>query len=396
MLFICILLFFLSVNAYCACTPYTKYWNGAQPSTCQNGSYNEGGVYCKDYESCGNIGYCVYTSDVSLSCGSNYYAGIYSGCYRCSSVHEKDSLFCVLDGGNYEYNSSNGLYECNTNTCDSTMHCNTFTRTRCLDVPASSQITCYNGQCSGLPYSMWWSEFVKECVNECGTHETTTTNGDTAVAFGYSCSDGEEECFNKVYCTEIDGNYILYKKCLVGREVVGNVDTRQQMPQIQYTAPGTCLENGYQSEKYEHSNGGVNSGNGGPIESQSDDCLVYGVGCSDNYKDTINYNEQNNKNPTNNCYCKPFDSMNSISQIVCPDGSVSIVYMSCKEWENMFRSSSSSGGGGGSLPVPPHPQRQVRANQIQVILLVHIRHIRPINRQQIKMFKVFWREFLKF
>lgn len=335
-------------------------WCGDYPEPCKNQSKEIFKTKCVNGQFhsssvCGTapIGKSVCDGELYDLTNNSYSAT--AKMYVCENQNDLDSLNCVKNGHEWDYDINKGGYYCNDGSCDTTMNCISYPMSRCIDVPASSQITCYNGQCSGLPYSMWWSEYVKECQNECGTVQRHVTTGDTAVTFGYSCSDGEEECFNKVYCTEIDGNYILYKKCLVGREVVGNVDTRQQMPVIEYTASGTCLENGYQSEKYEHSNGGVNSGNGGPIESQSDDCLVYGVGCSDNYKDTINYNEQNNKNPTNNCYCKPFDSMNSISQIVCPDGSVSIVYMSCNEWENMFRSSSSSGGGGvsSSTPAPP-------------------------------------------
>ena len=282
-------------------------------------------------------------------------------CYytKCNTPIEKDSAECIYNDNVWNSNTQ----RCNDGSCDTTMQCNTYTRTRCIDVPASSEITCYNGECSGLPYSMWWSELVKECVNECGTHETSTTTGDTAVAFGYGCDEGDEKCFDQTFCTEIDGNYILYKKCLVGREVVGNVETRQQMPQIQFTAPGTCLENGYNSEKYTKSSGGQFSGNG-DLQHQSNDCLVYGIGCTQDYQDTIDYNDQNNKNPTNNCYCKPFDSMNSISQIVCPDGSVSIVYMSCEEWQGYFRSSSSAGGGGvsSSTPAPTSSAQSINSS----------------------------------
>lgn len=348
------ILFVLSTYyVYASCSQYITKVNG--------------GVTCRGYLCAGMSVSCptvpnsvlLYTdaSECRLSnipsCGvvDNYDIRCYY--YTCQTQCDLDSLNCVRDGGRWEYDVNSptcgGMY-CNTSSCDSTFNCTTYPLFRCLDVPASSQITCINGNCSGLPYSMWWSEARQECTNECGQYKTTVIQGDTAVTFGVACGEEQEKCSSKKYCTEIGGNYIVYKKCLIGREVIGNVDTRQEIPYIVQSGVGTCSENGYDSEKYTKTSGGQFSGGGGapPL---SDDCLLYGVGCPETYKDTLDYTKEENRNPTS-CYCKPFDGLNSLSQIVCPDGSSTVVYMSCKEWENSLSSSSGAGGVSSSTPSP--------------------------------------------
>lgn len=73
--------------------------------------------------------------------------------------------------------------------------------------------------------------------------------------------------------------------------------------------------------------------------SLDDYCLVYGIGCPE--QDTTNYKDPPNQNPSK-CYCEPFDGIGSMSKVTCPDGTVSIYYFSCLEWEYMFSSSSQS------------------------------------------------------
>ena len=79
----------------------------------------------------------------------------------------------------------------------------------------------------GLPGSIWYSTYEKNCTNECGDRLQTVVSADTVFMVGKTCKD-TVACSPQTYCTDFEnGTYILWKKCLVGNETVGNVDERE-------------------------------------------------------------------------------------------------------------------------------------------------------------------------
>lgn len=273
---------------------------------------------------------------------------------RCSTALEADSLNCVKKGDRWEWvNLGNGNGECRENICDTTFTCINYPYNYCEDVPSSDDIICVNGNCYGLGGSKWVSYYDRNCTNECGATQNTRVSGDTVYVPGGSCDD-PLQCDPVTHCVDFDnGTYFLFQKCLVGREVVGNVDERQTLAQITLSGIGTCKDNGYRSETYPNSGGGTSNPTHSQADSISSDCTIYGVGCEP-YQDTTNYQDGDNANPKK-CWCEPFDGLNSVSYIKCPDGSSRVVYMSCEEWHKLFSSSStspppssSSAGGGAS------------------------------------------------
>lgn len=341
-------------------------------SSCLNGGCD---YQCSSCQESYSINGWIYTNiqKTDLDCPSSFGAGcggVWCGhmsgncraTLRCRNQCDLDSIQCVNAGKSWDY--IDGATTCGgkgCKTCDTTMNCISYPFNRCVDVPAASLITCVNGQCSGLPSAMFYSEFRIECRNECGDVETRSVTSDTAYIVGGSCDD-DVNCGSEIFCGEFgNGTYFLYKKCFAGRESVGNVTTQRAFAQIEYSGRGRCAENGYTSSKYAHdgqfgfNEGGAGSGSQGSDDEQSvnDDCVLYGIGC-ENYTDSTDYSNPDNQSPTKNCWCEPFDGANTVSRIVCPDGTSRIVYFSCKDWHDIFSSSSSappssgSAGGGGS------------------------------------------------
>ena len=309
----------------------------------KTGSFKSGSCGGLSLSSCTcQIGVCSgYTQQTNGACVEGF---------LCDTQSEADSIRCILNGDRW-VDVGNGVKECKTGQCDTTFTCISYPYNYCEDVPSSDEITCVNGNCYGLGGSKWVSYYDKNCTNECGATENTRVSGDTVYVPGGSCDDSLQ-CDPTTHCADFDnGNYYLYQLCLVGREVVGNVDERQTMAQITLSGTGTCKDNGYRSETFPNSGGGNTSNpNHSQTDSISSDCTIYGVGC-EQYQDTTDYSNGNNANPSK-CWCEPFDGSNVVSYIKCPDGSSRIVYMSCEEWENWFSSSSttpppSSGSGGG-------------------------------------------------
>ena len=262
--------------------------------------------------------------------------------YECySSQYEADSVNCIKKGDGWKWvNLGNGNGECKENICDTTFTCINYPYNYCEDVPSSDDIICVNGNCYGLGGSKWVSYYDRNCTNECGATQNTRVSGDTVYVPGGSCDD-PLQCDPVTHCVDFDnGTYFLFQKCLVGREVVGNVDERQTLAQITLSGIGTCKDNGYRSETYPNSGGGTSNPTHSQADSISSDCTIYGVGC-EQYQDTTNYQDGDNANPKK-CWCEPFDGINSVSYIKCPDGSSRVVYMSCEEWHKLFSSSSTS------------------------------------------------------
>lgn len=343
---------FASVSGWCSCTLAS---------------------YSGTRSNCGGEQIYSCPSDFRVSCGCSLFWGAGANkfcspqtCYEgnlnpsyniqqvliCDSKCERDSVECVNSGNSWDIlgtATTCGGKGCKT--CDTTFTCISYPYTYCEDVPSSDEITCINGNCYGVGGSKWVSYYDKNCTNECGTIQNTRVSGDTVYVPGGSCDD-PLQCDPTTHCVDFDnGTYFLYQVCLVGREVVGNVDERQTLAQITLSGNGTCKDNGYRSETYPNSGGGNSSNpNHSQADSISSDCTIYGVGCEP-YQDTTNYQNGDNANPTK-CWCEPFDGINSVSYIKCPDGSTRVIYMSCEEWANWFSSSSttpppSSGSGGG-------------------------------------------------
>lgn len=324
-----------------------RFYFSASKETIESGSQS---YFCNTNNCFSNF---CYSSSITVTRVCRYRS-------YCTSRSEADSVRCVNDGGRWEFNQLNGMYECNTNHCDTTMHCITYPFNRCETVE-SGGITCVNGQCSGIPGVKIYSELKSECRNECGDVQTRSITSDTAYVPGGSCED-DVKCGSEIFCGEFDnGTYFLYKKCYIGRETVGNVNEQQVVAQIESAGQGTCLENGYQSTRYPNSGkygeqqGGTSRPSNDGVDSISSDCAIYGYGCAD-YVDTTDYSNPDNQSPQKKCWCEPFDGSNTVSRIICPDGTSRVVYFSCKDWQKIYSSSSevspplssSSASGGGS------------------------------------------------
>ena len=203
-----------------------------------------------------NGNFVYYVSSVECQSLINPFNASCNWSYRCDSKNDADSLNCFLSGGRWEFNDFNGMYECNTSQCDSTFTCITYPYNYCNDVQNDLDITCVNGNCWGIGGAKWVSYYDRNCINECGATENTRVSGDTVFVPGGSCDD-PINCDPTTYCSDFEnGTYFLYQVCLIGREVVGNVDERQTMTQITYSGVGTCKDNGYSSKTYPNSGGG--------------------------------------------------------------------------------------------------------------------------------------------
>ena len=208
----------------------------------KTGSFKSGSCGGLSLSSCTcQIGVCSgYTQQTNGACVEGF---------LCDTQSEADSIRCILNGDRW-VDVGNGVKECKTGQCDTTFTCISYPYNYCEDVPSSDEITCVNGNCYGLGGSKWVSYYDKNCTNECGATENTRVSGDTVYVPGGSCDD-PLQCDPTTHCADFDnGNYFLYQLCLVGREVVGNVDERQTMAQITLSGTGTCKDNGYRSETF--------------------------------------------------------------------------------------------------------------------------------------------------
>ena len=293
---------------------------------------------CKD-----NSGACSSAS-FSLSCNFRM---------RCNDSCEAKQKECELRGDGWIWVPSddpNECGECVKDTCTNT--CIEYaSMEHCIDVPASSSITCTQDGCSGLPYSMWWTDWKEECSDECGNKETNTIASDTLYSYDTTCDDSLK-CSNEKYCVDgmAGGTYAVYKKCVLSSSCIGNnCPPAKAIPKIISGGKGYCNDIGMNSSgggmgppSSEPGGGGDPGGEPDPNDPDknkiTDQCLVYGVGCPP--RDTTNYENPDNRNG-NNCTCEPFDGMATSSIITCPDGTKTVVYYTCDVWRSLGRSSSS-------------------------------------------------------
>lgn len=368
--FILSFLFLFVHTTWASCSPYSNEFWGVSENNCRNGYFSGPtlsslNLVC-DWLECGSYGgVCNLLSSSSASCGNSKWYN----CKVCNNSCEADSLKCIQAGNTWGTVETSLCGGKGCKTCDTTFTCISYPYTYCEDVPSSGEITCINGNCYGLGGSKWVSYYDNNCTNECGATQNTRVSGDTVYVPGGSCED-PLQCDPTTHCVDFsNGTYFLYQNCLVGRQVVGNVDNRQTITQFTLSGVGSCKDNGYSSETYPNSGGGNSSNpNHSQADSISSDCTIYGIGC-EQYQDTTNYQNGDNANPTN-CWCEPFDGSNSVSYIKCPDGSSRIVYMSCYQWHNYFSSSStapppSSGSGGGGASSGSTGQSSSDSNPFQ-------------------------------
>lgn len=275
----------------------------------------------------------------------------------CETQCEADSLQCLNDGGRWVYNAGatcGGMY-CNKLQCDTTMHCIDYPFNRCEEVQSSGSVYCDENGCSGLPYTRWFSEYRKECENECGDHDTQSFTGDTLITFNSSCND-TLQCSDETKCVDFPNSntYLVYKVCIVGNEQIGNGANNHSYSQIVGGGSGSCASVNMNSTNISNPN---NSGNGNNNSfpnsfnqnEVTDNCLIYGIDCPENFNDTTNYNDNTNRSP-NHCICESLDGSTFVSSIICPDGSRSTFYGSCSLWESAFSSSSVSNSSSSTNP----------------------------------------------
>ena len=271
---------------------------------------------------------------------------LYGTWVSCDTQCEKDSVQCVSAGNEWQYIGSatcGGMSCVEPIPCDTTMNCIEYPFNRCEDVPSSGEVYCDENGCTGLPYSRWFSEYRKECSNECGDHDTQSFTGDTLITFDANCQDSLQ-CSEETKCVDFPSkqSYLLYKVCIVGNNQIGNGANNRSFPQIVTGGSGSCASLGMPSNNILDPMNNTspivfpNTNNYDPI---TDNCLIYGIDCPENFIDTTDYNDNNNRDPEH-CICEKLDGMNHISTIICPDGSRTTFYGSCNEWNNFHSSSS--------------------------------------------------------
>ena len=248
--------------------------------------------------------------------------------FYCNTQSEADSLACV-NSGKFWVNG-----QCKTSLCDSTKWtCHTYTETTQTTI-ASDNITCIKGTCFGLTYCEYVTRNTTECDNECGTH-TEQTN-EIPMTYEGACNDdnlSDDNMCSATKCIEAQGQYSLYQMCQSRSVLNGEI---QLLPRMVGGGMGSCKNAGYKAEndKLNDSASVAQDSMQIPLE-----CYQYGVNCPE---PDSSYNDPEDRTPQNGCICEPFDGQKYISQIVCPDGSSSILYSSCDEWKQPPMSSSST------------------------------------------------------
>lgn len=349
-------LFLLCVQSWAACyqiqtsaTIRSVYYCDAS-----NGTYNFGypledriSVSGQCHCSANTLAPYSYTIGLSASTGSRKYASgsCTSSCYKenqsndsyyfrvqcvqteCDTQAEADSLACLQSGLHWVNGSCNP-------PCDSTKWtCHTTTETTQTTI-ASDNITCIKGTCFGLTYCEYVTRNTTECENECGTH-TEQTN-EIPMTYEGACNDdnlSDDNMCSATKCIESQGQYSLYQMCQSREVLNGDI---QLLPRMVGGGVGSCKNAGYKTEndKLNDSASVAQDSMQIPLE-----CYQYGVNCPE---PDSSYSDPEDRTPQNGCICEPFDGQKYISQIVCPDGSSSILYSSCDEWKQPPMSSSST------------------------------------------------------
>lgn len=250
----------------------------------------------------------------------------------CTTQDELDSLKCELDP------NSQGC----TPSCDSTKWtCETFTETTQTTI-ASDNVTCFNGECYGGIYCEYITRNETTCTNECGTSQTEIA--EFPMRYDGRCNEEtapDEDMCTSQKCMTNNGFYHLYRLCK-NRNIVNGES--QTIPVFEGGGVGTCANAGYQEE-----NPNVSGYSSSSVDSSSvpQECYTMGINCPVP-SDSTDYTDVNNRSQNNGCTCEPYDGVDAISQIICPDGSRSIFYGSCNDWKQPPSSSSESPESSGS------------------------------------------------
>lgn len=306
--------------------------------------------------------YPVYGSGGTNSCvvvGSLTY-GYNNSVISCDTQLEADSVACVNSGSNWV----NG--QCKT--CDvndpSSWKCET-TSSIVKAQESSPDIICdasFGGCYSGNACAIY-TEYQTSCVNECTGDSTVESYRTDPVWQDGFCDEVDidrDDC-GKTRCIDMDGNFALVHDC-TSNNIINGVP--QTFPVVIQGGKGSCSSNGYQPVNPDSLNNNGNSSNRDSIlKAQQDslysqNCLLFGQ-CGES-NDSTDFSDDSNRNSENGCYCERLDDLPFVSQIVCPDGTSSIFYGSCDEWQDKPSSSSSvpsssESGGGGSSGADPRP-----------------------------------------
>ena len=271
--------------------------------------------------------------------------------YRCSTQAEADSVANSLD-------------------CDKPENWKCSTSSSIVKVQETSpDIVCdasFGGCYSGNACSIY-TEYSTTCKNECSGDSTVESYRTDPIWQDGFCDEVDidrDDC-GPTRCIDMDGNFSLVHDCNSNNVVNGEI---QRFPVVIMGGKGSCASNGYQPVNPDSLGNNGNSSNRDSILKAMQDslysqkCLLFGL-CGDS-NDSTDFADSSNRNPENGCYCERLDDLPFVSRIVCPDGTFSIFYGSCKDWESKPSSSSSayssdsqssSSVGGGSSEADPRP-----------------------------------------
>ena len=365
----------LFFSSWGSCTTFSNYlWRGSQ---C--------GKNAVDYINFANPTPCTpapidcdgYSSDIVWGGTLNSNRHIYSvDCHRtsylpqvtigyCDTQSEADSVACVNSGSNW----INGQCK-NCDASDpSSWKCET-TSSIVKAQESSPDIICdasFGGCYSGNACAIY-TEYQTSCVNECTGDSTVESYRTDPVWQDGFCDEVDidrDDC-GKTRCVDMDGNFALVHDCNSNNIVNG---VPQTFPVVIQGGKGSCASNGYQPINPDSLNNNGNSSNRDSIlkalqdSLYSQNCLFFGQ-CG-NTNDSTDFTDNSNRNAENGCYCERMDDMPYVSRIICPDGTSSIFYGSCNDWQNKSVSSSSNpsssdsqsseSGGGGSSEADSRP-----------------------------------------
>lgn len=330
-LFVTFLLLCLCVSSWGACTQK----NASRVCRSYGGSGNNLNCGSLQYEyplsggnfSCGIWGdgsnrSCTFLS-TSISENNSYYTQYEIQYLTCDTQTEADSAACVQNPN---------LPQCPQ--CDSTKYtCETSTTTTQTTI-ANEDVTCFNGECYGGIYCEYVTENTTTCTNECGGITTETAR--FPMRYDGACNEetapDEDQC-SQLKCvsntSSVGTFYHLFRNCKNRNLINGEA---QVIPVFEGGGVGTCKNAGYKESD-------PNESSSADSTSIPKECFLYGQNCPS--VDSTDYSSEQNRTPQNGCSCQPYDGLSHISQIVCPDGSTSVFFGSCDDFNSPPVSSSS-------------------------------------------------------
>lgn len=352
----------LFVSSWGACSPFTQVYSGSCPNSSCIGTATgqatcEGREFSTTCSGNGSYPLCIIVSIQSSYC----YYGSPTWSYttmNCDTQAEADSIMCVSGGAHWV----NG--QCNFCDPEDNWKCET-TSSIVKAQESSPDIICdasFGGCYSGNACAIY-TEYQTSCVNECTGESTVESYRTDPVWQDGNCDavDIDKDDCGKTRCIDMDGNFALVHDC-GSNNIINGVP--QTFPVVIMGGKGSCASNGYQPSNPDSLNNNGNSSNRDSIlKAQQDslysqDCLLFGQCGEPN--DSTDFSDELNRSAENGCYCDRMDDMPNVSRIICPDGTSTIFYGSCKDWESKPSSSSSSpssseSGGGGSSEADPRP-----------------------------------------